>query len=183
MYADPHIRQSWYSPPHLKVSLSVWRDEAHGRLRRDDEDSVDDDENSQHQDANNARSSRFSPSRPSSRGSSLTSGTSQVDRAPMTPQRDVPPTSNREEDEDEAFWKSLDEYAGDSSDAPPAPTTVANSSVEEDEFMWDVLDEVEVTSTINLAGSTSLPPPPTNSVEVSTTTNPDVADDWDDMYL
>jgi replication fork protection complex subunit Csm3/Swi3 len=88
-----------------------------------------------------------------------------------------------EEDEEEAFWKSLDEYAGDSSDVPPASTTAANSSADEDEFMWDVLDEVESTSMVKLAGTASVPPPSTNSVEVSTTANPNAADDWDDMYL
>ena len=173
-----------YSPLHFKVSLSVWRDEAHGRPRHDDEDSVDNDENLQRPadqatlDSNNTRTSpRSSPSRPS-RGSSPTSGTPQAVHPPMPLQREPHPVSGLDVDE-EAFWKSLDEYTGDSSDAPPAP----NSSVDEDDFMWDVLDEVETTSTVKLAGSASVPPPSTDSVEVTTTANPDVADDWDDMYL
>ena len=80
MYAYPHICESFVLI-HSKVSLSVWRDEAHGRLRRDDDDSVDDDENPRRQ-ADNAEANtpsspapRSSPSRSSPRGSSPTSQT------------------------------------------------------------------------------------------------------------
>lgn len=164
----------------------MWRDEAHGRLRRDDDDSIDDDENPQRQ-ADNAEANtpsspapRSSPSRPSPRGSSPTSGTSQTDHLP-----EPRPASDIDEDEQEAFWKSLDEVAGDSSDAPQAPTTAVNSSVDGDDYMWDILDDIETTSTTEHSNLAPVPPQSTSAVEVTTTANPstDIADDWDDMYL
>lgn len=164
----------------------MWRDEAHGRPRRDDDDSADDDESPQRQ-ADNAEvntpsspAPRSSPSRSSLRGSSPTSGTSHV---PMPSQREQRPASDPEEDEQEAFWKSLDEFTGDSSDAPQAPTTAANSSVDGDDYMWDILDDIETPSTT--LKPASVPPQSTSAVEVTTTANPstDIADDWDDMYL
>lgn len=162
----------------------MWRDEAHGRLQRDDDDSNDDDENPQRQ-ADNAEANtpsspapRSSPSRPSPRGSSPTS---QTDHIP-----EPRPVSDIDEDEQEAFWKSLDEVAGDSSDAPQAPTTGANSSVDGDDYMWDILDDIETTSTTEHSNlPPDVPPQSTSAVEVTTTANPstNIADDWDDMYL
>jgi replication fork protection complex subunit Csm3/Swi3 len=95
----------------------------------------------------------------------------------MPPQREPRPASDLEEDEQEAFWKSLDEFAGDSSDAPQAPTTAVNSSVGGDDYMWDILDDIETTSTTSKLASVS------SAVEVTTIANPSIADDWDDMYL
>jgi len=160
----------------------VWRDEAHGRSRREDDDSADDDENPRRQAdyaEANTPGSRSSPSR-------STLGVSQTDRFPSPPHGEPRPTSDLEaEDEQEAFWKSLDEFAGDSSDAPQAPTSAANSSIEGDDYMWDILDEVETTSATRPSRPTSIPSQSTNVVEVATIANPstDVPDDWDDMYL
>ncbi|KIM49065.1 hypothetical protein M413DRAFT_438233 [Hebeloma cylindrosporum] len=174
----------------MNVSLSVWRDEAHGRPRRDDDDSVDEDENPQRQaeitEANTPSSPapRSSPSRLSLRGLSPSPATSQTDHLPMPPQREPrPPSDLEEEDEQEAFWKSLDEFADDSSNAQQVPTTAANSSVEGDDYMWDILDDVETTSSTKPSIPTSVPPQPTNTAEAVANPSTYVADDWDDMYL
>ena len=162
----------------------MWRDEAHGRSRREEDDSADDDENPQRQAEANTPGSPIphsSPSRSSPRGSSPTLGASQTDRFPLPPQREPRPTSDLEaEDEQEAFWKSLDEFAGDSSDAPQAPTSAANSSAEGDDYMWDILDEVETTSATKPSRPASIPS--TNVGEIANL-SADVPDDWDDMYL
>ncbi|PPQ72586.1 hypothetical protein CVT26_003689 [Gymnopilus dilepis] len=171
----------------MNVSLSVWRDEAHGRptTQNHDSDEEDSDGGQANDDEANAEDRgtgpRSSPSRSQSRASS-TRPENESETVARPPNQSstgtaTTPSEGREEDEEESFWRSMDEFSGHSSDPPAAPTTAANSSADEDEEMWNIIDEVENASGDNpsLPVAAPAPQPPTQQEEPP--------DDWDDMYL
>ncbi|KAF9535300.1 replication fork protection component Swi3-domain-containing protein [Crepidotus variabilis] len=167
----------------MNVSLSVWRDQAHGKpIQLPEDDEEDGEEVDVIVDDGELRTSKThdlppsSPHRPSSRGSS-------------------PPTDAPDADEDdEEFWKSLDmglpgggaPMEEPLSDVPPAPPTSsgAPSDMDEDEDMWDIVNQIEQEA----SGPTG-----TGDVENSARASgfaagallnkPHPKDDWDDMYL
>ncbi|KAF9564602.1 Swi3-domain-containing protein [Agrocybe pediades] len=181
----------------MNVSLSVWRDEAHGKPTQQ-RDGSDDEENDNEEEGNadqseNARMDtddpileppRSSPSRISSRATSPpASGPSSEGDMPSRPPggngSNPQDASNREEDEQEDFWRSLDEFNDDMPDPPPAPVPAANLFADDDD-MWDIIDEVERDS----ADKRSLPASGTdNPVVPSPPIGNPPDDDLDDMYL
>ncbi|KAF8163344.1 replication fork protection component Swi3-domain-containing protein [Crassisporium funariophilum] len=172
----------------MHVSLSVWRDEAHGRKTgKNPYDDVDEDDDAEHAPQGEPRMRPgFSPERNSSRASSLpvasSPGTTSGEANGVQNEARPPPlTANMDEGDEEAFWNSLDNMDGDPvSDVPPAPSSAANTSMDEDEDMWDIINELESETAV-----TSIPQPVPAHVPPATATEPHVnpADDWDDMYL
>ncbi|KDR81656.1 hypothetical protein GALMADRAFT_221522 [Galerina marginata CBS 339.88] len=182
----------------MNVSLSVWRDDAHGRPNKKNDDSDDEDmrggddegrENDENMNAEDRDASLplpgSSPTHISSRATSLpVSGLgsdidmpTRLSHVSTVSQFAAPPG----EDED-TFWRSMDEFSGHSSDPPPAPTTAANSSMDEDEDMWDIIDEVE-RSSADKSTAPSTTTMTTNSTATEPPGNQADPDDWDDMYL
>jgi len=171
-----------------KVALSVWRDEAKGKvvkhieINSDDDD--DDDEGSQNREkekdteagdrgvggppSSPPHSSPLRPTLPLARQSTLGS-----------PQQSQPVADGRtndmfQDDDDDEFWKNLDMGMDTSlSDVPSAPpTTGPNSVMDEDEDMWNIVDEIEKAPNNTIAVASG--PQPENQP-------PD--DDLDDMYV
>ncbi|KAF5330897.1 hypothetical protein D9619_005630 [Psilocybe cf. subviscida] len=193
----------------MNVALSVWRDEALGRpggrqgldIDDDEEDTgaIDDEdqaEQNQAMDTDHAstRAPRSSPSVPSSRASSppATSGAESSSRGPG------PRFSEPEPDEDEEFWKSLDDFGDSSMDAraPPSPPKAAPAPAPpsgfDDEDMWDIINEVEKEASGSgqrPAASGGQPPPtvskPSSKSPLAGAPEPGYADpsEWDDMYV
>ncbi|KAF8910972.1 replication fork protection component Swi3-domain-containing protein [Gymnopilus junonius] len=171
----------------MNVSLSVWRDEAHGRPTkqiddRDEGEGADVEQMSPEQMNTEDRSSgpRYSPSHDQPRASS-SHPESESDLSPQPSNQIRPasePSDSREEDDEESFWRSMDEFSGNSSDPLPVPTTAANSSVDENEEMWNIIDEVEKVAAKNPSAptTTTVTHPPQIQQE-------EPPDDWDDMYL
>ncbi|PPQ86868.1 hypothetical protein CVT25_012587 [Psilocybe cyanescens] len=162
----------------MNIALSVWRDEAHGRPSTQKDDSDEEEGGDE-----NAILPRSSPSGGSS--SPLSGPASEVDMFDRPQQQTfvTPQSFSREEDEQEDFWQSLDEFNHNSSESLPAPTTAANSSMDEDEDMWDIIDGVEKaeqaakeSTAPSIMGAVATTEPPGNI-------NPVDDDDWDDMYL
>ncbi|CAA7271659.1 unnamed protein product [Cyclocybe aegerita] len=170
----------------MTVALSVWRDEAHGKFRAP----VDEEEEEEEEDNNQEENK---PMQTDNEGSGLPPSSPPRSSSPpvnVRPTQRSSPPAQRDEDDDAAFWAGLEgNNAGSSSDAPPAPSTTGNSSVDEDEDMWDIVNEIEQESTSKhpappappaagapngIAQGASAPPP-----------NPPVPDDddWDDMYV
>lgn len=90
-------------------------------------------------------------------------------------QSSAPRNGGIDDNDDEAFWKALDAGIEDPlSDAPPAPSTGPNSSMDEDEDMWDLVNEIEETSSASKALSVAQGPQPEHQP---------ADDDWDDMYV
>ncbi|KAH9484213.1 Swi1-interacting protein swi3 [Psilocybe cubensis] len=162
----------------MNVALSVWRDEAHGRPSKqtntsEGEDSEDEDGQSKNQNTSPSRASSPPLSAPPSEGDML--------ERPSPQSFEAPPNSGRDEDEQEDFWRSLDEFNNDtSSESLPVPTTAPSSTMDEDEEMWDLIDEVERAeqaakqSASSNAAAPSTEPPGNHNLE---------EDEWEDMYL
>ena len=141
-----------------KVALSVWRDEAKGKVVKHIEinsDDDDDDEGSQKREKDKGTEAgdrgvggppssppHSSPPRPTSplaRQSTLGS--------PHHTQQVANDRTNDmfQDDDDDEFWKNLDMGMDTSlSDVPSAPpTTGPNSVMDEDEDLWNSVDEIE----------------------------------------
>lgn len=169
-------------PGVIKVALSVWRDEAHGKVGEhiDIEDSDDgenpkENDNDQGMGVDNQNSGlpSSSPPRSSPRSSSPPPNNLQRPQAA--------PSSTTLEEDDPEFWKMLE--AG--MEAPVShvpsgpPSTRPNSSMDEDEDMWGIVDEIEgealnaTSSAVEPAAPVALGPLPANHP---------ADDDWEDMY-
>lgn len=178
------------------MALSVWRDEFHGRPGErqaldidEDEDNpgaIDDEEQVEQNramgiDNATSRPPRSSPSVPSSRASSppAASGAESSSRGPG------PSFSEPEPDEDEEFWKSLDDFGDNTmgAHAPPppppkaAPASAQPSGFDDDEDMWDIIDQVEKEA----SGKQSAAPKPSSRPAPAEHEYADPSD-WDDMY-
>lgn len=180
------------------MALSVWRDEALG-ISKPLDDSENDDvqelENGDRADGQrmntNERlpSSRSSPI-PSSRASSPPPTSGAESDVLMQPPAGAPnsPSQYGAEDEDEAFWRSMDDFGGESVDAhapPPVSATVppvVTATADDDDDMWDLIDEIEQ-STSAANSNTSAPVPVPAAPQPAPATNDADPDDWDDMYL
>ncbi|KAF9483760.1 Swi3-domain-containing protein [Pholiota conissans] len=173
----------------MNVALSVWRDEAHGITNRrktmedeSDHNEVNDNvgrdiqmDTDDHQPRPQSASSM-----PSSRASSppaTSAAESEVLLQPRVAALIAP--SQHGEEEEEAFWRSLDEVGSHTSGAhapAAASAAVPQLSMDDDEEMWDIINEVEQSA----AKPSNLSPP---SLAASAGVDTDPADDWDDMYL
>ncbi len=167
-----------------KVALSVWRDEAHGKVAKHIEINSDDDgddEGSQKQKDKSTEAGDRGVGPPSSPPhSSPPRPTSPLARQNTLglshqPQQVADSRTNDVfQDDDDEFWKNLDVGIDTSlSDVPSAPpTTGPNSVMDEDEDMWNIIDEIEKV--------------PNNAIAVAAGPQPENQppnDDWDDMYV
>ena len=163
------------------MSLSVWRDESHGKPTRDPEEEDEEDEDAQADSGNRQL-------QPSNQAAATSSGLPPSSPLHASSQGSSPPTRTSNMDEDEEFWKSLDMGIGAStssamedllSDAPPVPpaSSGAPSDMDEDEDMWDIVAEIE-------KASTSTQEPPSLGVAAGPLPQQQVPDDdWEDMYV
>jgi replication fork protection complex subunit Csm3/Swi3 len=169
-----------------KVALSVWRDEAQGKVVKHIEINSDDDgddEGSQNREKDKSTEAgdrgigppssppHSSPPRPTSplaRQNILGS-------PPHQSQQVVDGrTNDMFRDDDDEFWKNLDMGMDMSlSDVPSAPPTSGpNSVMDEDEDLWNIVDEIEKA--------------PNNTIAVASGPQPENQppnDDLDDMYV
>ena len=163
-----------------KVSLSVWRDEAHGRLNKsnapEDDDGIEDGD-----DVNNSGVVEHSnPNLPSP--SSFQASSTEPSRANAFTE------SNSRETE--AEWIQGIDFGGDDEASRRSPKSITgdtsqkvstngisatNSSMDQDQEMWDIVDEFEkegqTPSAVAPMTQPTIPEPP------------DSGDDWEDMYL
>lgn len=159
----------------LKVSLSVWRDEAHGRLNRnntaDDDEGIEDGD-----DVNNSHvvehsnpslpppsSFQASPTEPSRANANTESNSREIELAGIQ--------GIDFGEDDEVFWRSPEIITKVSTNGISA----TNPSIDQDQEMWDIVNEFEkegqTPSTVAPMTQPTIPVPP------------DSGDDWDDMYL
>jgi replication fork protection complex subunit Csm3/Swi3 len=164
----------------LKVSLSVWRDEAQGRLNRsnvlEDDEGIDDGD-----DVNNSHVVEHSNpnlSLPSSFQASSTEP-SHANANTESNSREAEPAGTQGIDcdrDDEASWRSPKSITGDASQKVSTNgISSINLSMDQDQEMWDIVDEFEKEGkTPSAVASMTQPmiPEPTDS-----------GDDWEDMYL
>jgi len=160
----------------FKVSLSFWRDEAHGRLNRsntpeDDEgmedgDEVDNSRVVEHSNPNLPPPSSFQASSTEpSRADANTESTSRETEAGIQGIDFV--------EEDEAFWRSPEIVTGD--EVSTNGISATNSSMDQDQEMWDIVNEFEKEGqTLSVVVPVTQPTIPVP---------PDSGDDWEDMYL
>lgn len=91
------------------------------------------------------------------------------------------------EEDDEEFWRSMDDFGGESFGAhaaPPAPVAPRASAMDDDDDMWDIINEMEQSTTAKSAAPSAAPAPPTPLPVVAPATGePEPDDDWDDMYV
>lgn len=165
----------------LKVSLSVWRDEAHGitKAMANTEDDMDDDVTRKAQPLEEELdpgqpaspiSSQISspmPSRPPSSASEYDLHDDDIEaliREESAPSRKKPPAPI--EDDEESFWSTVDGYQ------PPRPSQPASQAtpMDEDHDMWDLVREIEMNTATSQHKASSMP-------KASTT------EDWDDIYV
>ena len=166
----------------LKVSLSVWRDEAHGitKAMANAEDDMDDDDVTRKsppleeeldpgQRASPIFSQTSSPmaSRPPSSASEYDLHDDDIEaliREESAPSREKPPAPI--EDDEESFWSTVDGYQ------PPRPSQPASQAtpMDEDHDMWDLVREIEMNTSTSQDEASSIP-------KASTT------EDWDDIYV
>lgn len=181
-----------------QVSLSVWRDEAHGitNRRKDTDDEEDDNgdggnadhvEDTQMDTDDRQLRPRSSSSIPSSRASSPPATSGAESEVPLQPRVEAPkaPSQHGEEDDEEAFWRSLDEFGEESSGAhapAPVPTAVPPAPMDDDDEMWDIINEVEQ-STAQTSNRPPPAPPSKPPSAIPAAAEPEPEDDWDDMYL
>jgi replication fork protection complex subunit Csm3/Swi3 len=162
-----------------KVSLSVWRDEAHGRLNRrntpeDDEEIEDGD------DVNKSRVvEQSNPDLPPP--SLFRASSTEPSRANANTE------SNSRETEaigiqgidfgadDEAFWSSPSITGNTSQNVFTNGISTTNSSKDQDQEMWDIVNEFEK------EGQTPSAVAPMTQPAILVP--PDSGDDWEDMYL
>jgi replication fork protection complex subunit Csm3/Swi3 len=164
----------------LKVSLSVWRDEAHGHLDRSNAPE-DDEEIEDGDDVNNSRVVEHSnPNLPSPSSFQVSS------TEPSRANADTESNSRETEAEniqgidfggdDEASWRSPKSITGDASQKVSTNgISATNSSMDQDQEMWDIVNEFEnegqTPSAVAPMTQPTIPEPP------------DSGDDWEDMYL
>lgn len=163
------------------MSLSVWRDEAHGitKAMTNTEDDMDDDVTrkapplEEELDPGQPASPIFSqtsspmPSRPPSSASEYDLHDDDIEaliRQESAPSQKEPPAPI--EDDEESFWSTVDGYQ------PPRPSQPASQAtpMDEDHDMWDLVREIEMDTSTSQHEASSMP-------EVSTT------EDWDDIYV
>jgi len=153
----------------LKVSLSVLRDEAHGRLNGsnvpEDDEGIDDED--------------LPP--PSSFQASSTDP-SRVNADPESTGRDSEAAGIQSIDfngDDEATWRSLQNTTEDTSQKVSTSTSAVNSSMDQDQEMWDIVDEFEKEGQAPSAVATT-----TQTTTPEPTDGPfDPGDDCEDIYL
>ncbi|KJA27356.1 hypothetical protein HYPSUDRAFT_35226 [Hypholoma sublateritium FD-334 SS-4] len=182
----------------MNVALSVWRDEAHGVQRKgaeDDDNNEDlghaDQADDELMDTDDLHPRPRSSSVPSSRVSSPPATSEAENDGPLRPTVEAPNAASQhgEEDEDEAFWRSMDDFGGDSFGAhaaPPAPVAPRAPVVDDDDDdMWDIINEMEQSTAVKSAAPSAGPAPPASPmpVIVPVTGEPEPDDDWDDMYV
>lgn len=164
-----------------KVSLSVWRDEAHGRLNgsnapEDDEGIEDDDNVNSSRAVEHSNSDRPPPS--SFQASSMDPFHTNADAESIDREGEaarINPIGF--EGEDESTSRSLENMAEDTSQKISTTSTSAvNSSMDQDQEMWDIVDEFEKEGQVP-----SVVVPVTQPTTRVPTDEP--FDDWDDMYL
>ena len=161
----------------LKVSLSVWRDEAHGRLNEsnapEDDEGIEDGD-----DVNSSRiveHSNFNIPSPSSFQASSTEP-SRANANTESNSREAEATGIQGIDlgrDDEASPKSI---TGDTSqEVSTNGISATNSSMDQDQEMWDIVDEFEKEHQTPSAVASMTQP--------TIQEPPDPIDDWEDMYL
>lgn len=165
----------------LKVSLSVWRDEAHGRFNTsnapEDDEGIEDED-----DVNNSRVVEHSNSSlpPPSSFQAPSTEPSRANANIESNNREIEAAGIRGIDfggDEEAFWRSPERsIAGDTSQKISTNgMSAANSSMDQDQEMWDIVDEFEkegqTPSAVAPVTQPTIPEPP------------DSGDDWEDMYL
>lgn len=152
-----------------KVSASVWRDEAHGRLNNKN-NAHEDDEIEEGDDVNSSRvvehdnldSSLTNPSR------------AQANTESSSREVEAAGTQGINFDgDDETSWRSP-------ARASTSGASGAKSSMDQDKEMWDIVNELEQEgqASSGVAASTlqsTIPEPPNRPF--------DPGEDWDDMYL
>lgn len=160
------------------MAVSVWRDEAHGRFKgnahEDDEEIEDADKvDGAHVEHSNPILPPLSlqPSTDPSRATANAESNSRETRTVRM--QDI-------DGDDEAFWRSLENMAGDTSQkASTSGISATNSSMDQDQEMWDIVNEFEKES--EAPSAVAHIPPPTISEPPDRPFDP--GDDWDDMYL
>jgi replication fork protection complex subunit Csm3/Swi3 len=163
----------------LKVSLSVWRDEAHGRLNRsntpEDDERIEDGD-----DVNNSRVVELSnPNLPPP--SSFQASQTESSRANINIEsnsREIEAAGIQDIDfggDDEAFWNSLSIAEDTSQKVSNNGISTTNSSIDQDQEMWDIMNEFEKEGEIPSAVAPMTQP--------TILVPPDSVDDWEDMYL
>ena len=159
----------------LKVSLSVWRDGAHGRFNRsnapeDDEEIVDGD------DVNNSHVVEHSnpnlPPPSSFRASSTEPSCANLNTESNSRETEAGIQGIDFGKDDRMSPKSI---TGDTSQKVSTNgISATNSSMDQDQEMWDIVDEFEKegqTPAVAPMTQPTMPEPP------------DSGDDWEDMYL
>ena len=164
----------------LKVSLSVWRDEAHGRLNRnntpEDDEGIEDGD-----DANNSRVVEHSNPNlsPPSSFQAFSTEISRTDANTESNSRETEAAGIQGIDfggDDDVFWSSPDITTGDKSQkVATKDITATDSSMDQDQEMWDIVNELEKEGQIPSAVAPMTQP----TIQVP----PDSGDDWEDMYL
>jgi replication fork protection complex subunit Csm3/Swi3 len=161
-----------YSMP-TKVSLSVWRDEAHGRFNANNPHEDDEEK----EDVDNIDNTPIEHSNPALPLSSLQASLTD----PSSAKADAESNRTRAAGlQDIDFNGDNEDMAGAISQKVSASgTSVTNSSIDQDQEMWDIVSEFEkegkVPSTMVPMPQLTIPGPPDRPF--------DPGDDWDDMYL
>ena len=165
----------------LKVSLSVWRDEAHGRFNRsntpEDEEGMEDED-----EVNNSRVVEHSnPNLPPPSSFQVSSTEpSLVDANTESNSRETEAEGIQGIDfveEGEAFWRSPEIITGD--EFSTNGISVINSSMDQDQDMWDIVDEFEKDGQTPSVLAPIIKPITQPTIPVP----PNSGDDWEDMYL
>ena len=163
-----------------KVALSVWRDEAHGRLNKsntpEDDEGIEDGD-----DVNNSRVVEQSdPDHPPH--SSFQASSTEPSRANANTESNSRETGAERIQgidfggDDEISWESLKRMRGDTSQKVSTNgISATNLPIDQDQEMWDIVDEFEKEGqTLPAVASITQPTIPEP---------PDSGDDWEDMYL
>lgn len=163
----------------MNVSLSVWRDEAHGitKARANTEDDMDDDDVTRKAPPSEdelhpgqpaspifSQTSSPMPSRPPSSASEYDLHDDDIEaliREESALSREKPPAPM--EDDEESFWSTVDDYQ------PPRLSQPAPQAtpMDEDHDMWDLVREIEMNTSTSQDEASSIP-------KASTT-----EEDWD----
>ncbi|KAF8798065.1 Swi3-domain-containing protein, partial [Phlegmacium glaucopus] len=166
----------------MHVSLSVWRDEAHGHFNGNN--AREDDEGREDGDNLNVDSTRMEHNNQDlPPPSSLQASSTDPPRAQANTESRQTRAAEIEgidfDGDDEAFWRSLDNMAGDTSQNVSTDTSATNSTMDQDQDMWDIVNELEkggeAPSVVVPMPQPTIPAPPDRPF--------DPGDDWDDMYL
>lgn len=162
------------------MSLSVWRDEVHGRFNRSN--TLEDDEGME--DGDNVNISRVTehsdPDIPPPPFQASLTDLSRVnaDTEPIGREVEAAGIQCFEFDgDDEATWRSLENMAEDTSQKVSTSTSAASLSMDHDQEMWDILDQFEKEIQVPSAMAPVTQPIPKTGGPF------DPGDEWDDMYL